>query len=274
MDTDGNARRSIPKGVRFDVFKRDSFKCQYCGSAAPDVLLEIDHIRPVSKGGTNDTTNLITACPACNSGKSDKTLDENTTVAKTRTQLEQLQERRDQLEMMMAWMEGLRDLKQTALDRVTGYWHELAPGFTVNQNGRNNLRKWIRKFSLEEICHAMDVAAEQYLTFQDDGAVTSDSWETAFAKIPGICRVERASEEDPDIKDLYYIRGIIRNRLEGRYFKDAEALELLQAARSWDVSTSDLRSIAKRASSWTLFRDAVSMAIDEQKQLQGAEPET
>ena len=82
----------------------------------------------------------------------------------------------------------------------------------------------------------MNVAAEQYLAFQHDGTVTSDSWETAFGTIPGICRVERASEDDPDIKDLYYIRGIVRNRLDGRYFNEPEALALLKIARSWDVS--------------------------------------
>ena len=132
MDTAAYERKSIPKGVRFDVFKRDSFKCQYCGATAPDILLEIDHIKPVSKGGTNDITNLITSCQACNTGKSDKLLDQNSAVAKSRTQLEQLQERREQLEMMMAWMEGLRELKDAAIDRVSNYWHELAPGYTVN----------------------------------------------------------------------------------------------------------------------------------------------
>ena len=61
------ARKAIPKSVRFEVFKRDKFTCQYCGASAPDVILEIDHIRPVSKGGTNDILNLVTACRDCNS---------------------------------------------------------------------------------------------------------------------------------------------------------------------------------------------------------------
>ncbi|MCH8822097.1 MAG: hypothetical protein IH984_01190 [Planctomycetes bacterium] len=117
----------------------------------------------------------------------------------------------------------------------------------------------------------MDVAAEQYLKYQDDDAVTSESWETAFDKIPGICRVELASKEDPDLKQLYYIRGIIRNRLEGRYFDNAHALEWLRSARSWDVPLEELSVIAKRVSSWTRFREDVSMAIQEQKQLQGVD---
>ena len=47
-------RKSINKKIRFEVFKRDNFTCQYCGKSAPNVILEIDHITPVSKGGNND----------------------------------------------------------------------------------------------------------------------------------------------------------------------------------------------------------------------------
>ena len=40
-------RKGISKKTRFDVFKRDSFTCQYCGKSAPDVVLQVDHINPV-----------------------------------------------------------------------------------------------------------------------------------------------------------------------------------------------------------------------------------
>ena len=36
-------RKSISKKARFEVFKRDSFTCQYCGRTAPDVVLHLDH---------------------------------------------------------------------------------------------------------------------------------------------------------------------------------------------------------------------------------------
>jgi hypothetical protein len=63
-------RKSISKRMRFEVFKRDSFTCQYCGAKPPEVPLEIDHIIPVSKDGKNTKNNLITACFDCNRGKS------------------------------------------------------------------------------------------------------------------------------------------------------------------------------------------------------------
>jgi 5-methylcytosine-specific restriction endonuclease McrA len=58
-------RKATSKGVRFEVFKRDAFTCQHCGQKDPDVLLQVDHIEPVSKGGSNDMLSLTTSCRDC-----------------------------------------------------------------------------------------------------------------------------------------------------------------------------------------------------------------
>ena len=87
-------RKPLSKKTRFEVFKRDSFTCQYCGRKAPDVILHVDHIKAVVKGGDNDIFNLITSCADCNLGK-DTALDENLALEKqTCKQLEDLQERK------------------------------------------------------------------------------------------------------------------------------------------------------------------------------------
>lgn len=62
-------RKGLSKRTRFAVFKRDLFTCQYCGATPPGVVLEVDHIEPVSGGGSDDEGNLVTACFACNRGK-------------------------------------------------------------------------------------------------------------------------------------------------------------------------------------------------------------
>jgi len=67
-------RKSTGKRLRFEIFKRDSFKCQYCGAQPPNVVLVIDHVHPVAQGGDNDPINLITSCEVCNQGKSDRLL--------------------------------------------------------------------------------------------------------------------------------------------------------------------------------------------------------
>lgn len=64
--------------LRFEVFRRDRFLCQMCHkNGAPDAVLHVEHIIPISDGGTNDITNLITICTECNHGKGARRLSEN-----------------------------------------------------------------------------------------------------------------------------------------------------------------------------------------------------
>lgn len=63
-------RALVTPKIRFEVLKRDNFTCQYCGAHGEGVVLEVDHIIPISKGGTSDMGNLITTCFDCNRGKS------------------------------------------------------------------------------------------------------------------------------------------------------------------------------------------------------------
>ena len=66
---------TISKKLRFEVFNRDNFTCQYCGRKTPEVILELDHVIPLSKGGANDFDNLTTSCFECNRGKGESLLD-------------------------------------------------------------------------------------------------------------------------------------------------------------------------------------------------------
>lgn len=68
-------RKPLSKKLRFEVFKRDGFKCQYCGCTPNQSVLEVDHINPVALGGKNEMDNLIAACFDCNRGKSKNPLD-------------------------------------------------------------------------------------------------------------------------------------------------------------------------------------------------------
>ena len=62
-------RRGITLKIRYQVLKRDNFKCVLCGNDAKNTLLVIDHKIPVAGGGTNDFDNLRTLCRECNHGK-------------------------------------------------------------------------------------------------------------------------------------------------------------------------------------------------------------
>ena len=69
-----NSSRTISSKLRYEVLKRDNFKCCACGASPakdPSVELHIDHIIPWSKGGKTEMENLQTLCSKCNLGKSD-----------------------------------------------------------------------------------------------------------------------------------------------------------------------------------------------------------
>lgn len=69
------ARTGLSLSLRFDIFRRDNYRCKICGNSASDgARLEIDHKIPVAKGGSDEISNLWTLCFKCNRGKGTKNL--------------------------------------------------------------------------------------------------------------------------------------------------------------------------------------------------------
>ena len=63
--------QSNPNFTRFNVFLRDKFSCQYCGSGDE---LTFDHLLPRSRGGKTNWDNVVTACSNCNVQKGGRLL--------------------------------------------------------------------------------------------------------------------------------------------------------------------------------------------------------
>lgn len=71
-----NAFRRVKKPVKFsriNIYARDGYKCQYCGSKEKMGDLTYDHVLPKSRGGKTSWTNIVTCCYGCNSKKRDRT---------------------------------------------------------------------------------------------------------------------------------------------------------------------------------------------------------
>lgn len=173
-------RKPLPKKIRFEVFKRDKFTCQYCGQQAPDVILEVDHIKPVAEGGTDDMINLITACRDCNRGKGKRLLEDRTEVKKQRDELQHLADQREQTEMMIEWRQELARTLDRQIDYIESYIGGLTD-YVLTDHGRGKLKKLIREFSFPEVCTAVEISFDQYWDGDDR------SWDEAFDKIGGIC---------------------------------------------------------------------------------------
>ena len=171
-------RKAISKKIRFEVFKRDSFACQYCGKAAPDVILHVDHIDPVSKGGDNSIINLITSCADCNGGKSDRKLDDQSILAKQREQLTALSERREQLELMVQWRTALMALGNIELEALEAEAKDIT-GYGLNEADRAALKKLLKLHGLELALKTMRQSFDRYLVWEDSGP-TSTSLSLAY----------------------------------------------------------------------------------------------
>lgn len=69
-------RIHIPRDLRFSILRRDGFRCRYCGAAPVEKELRVDHIVSIADGGPRTaSSNLITACNDCNSGKGALSVD-------------------------------------------------------------------------------------------------------------------------------------------------------------------------------------------------------
>lgn len=69
-------RKNISEIQSYQIFERDGFRCHYCGRSPhlDGIVLTIDHLIPLVRGGTNKEENIITACNYCNSAKTNKLL--------------------------------------------------------------------------------------------------------------------------------------------------------------------------------------------------------
>lgn len=149
-------RKNLSKSLRFEVFKRDLFTCQYCGSHPPAVVLEIDHIIPVASGGETDIDNLITACFDCNRGKSARSL--NSIPTSLQDKAKAIKEREEQIRGYSEIMELKRqrlDADAHIVDEVYSRFH---PGYELNESALSSVRKFIEKLGRPFVIEAMEIA--------------------------------------------------------------------------------------------------------------------
>lgn len=260
-------RLAVPRRVRFEVFKRDSFTCQYCGEHAPNVVLEVDHIEPISKGGDQTSIiNLITACKGCNSGKSNILISDQAACQKRKRQLDELQARREQIEMMAEWQQSLVDLTDQSVTLCASLWAKVSAPFALNETGLLRMRRLVLKFGISQVMEAIRLSAN-YLRSGADGKLTHESVEFALTKVGGICFVEKQSKDDPELHQLYSIKAMVLRKCPSipawRVLSDIKAL---RASQSLDVIGERLKSVER----WGQYGEAIEDLKARMPRLAGA----
>jgi len=202
-----NKRQPITKSLRFAVLKRDRFRCKYCGISAEEVdePLQIDHVKPVSKGGTNDIINLVASCFACNNGKRDELLSENVELELQRKELEQMQAKREQLEMMVEWRDESQNLPNFEIDLVAQYWRQATFGDPHNCCDTMQLKHLIKRFGTNAVCQGIDEVVATYL--RDN---TRQRHEYGWQKLKRVIEVNEQDKVEPGYKAKTMVKGFMK----------------------------------------------------------------
>lgn len=178
-------RKSIGKRLRFSIFERDGFQCQYCGKTPEhDVVLHVDHIVSVKDGGTNEKENLVTSCRDCNLGKSSKSITKRKqTEEDIKQSLAELEDRLEQLQRLTKYRQKIQQqkIKISSLER--------------QQISEVSDREYTENL-LEKLCQIKQGVKEEGIFF--------NALQIVESKFPVGSGVTQSTY-------LSYLRGIIRN---------------------------------------------------------------
>jgi len=179
-------RVGLSKKLRFDVFKRDLFTCQYCGAHPSDsVVLEVDHVHPVAEGGGNEIDNLVTACFDCNRGKGAGLLSSipDSLAAKAEMVLEKEAQIRAYYEILQA----KKDRKDEEIWSIADILMDRFGDDNILRTRLASIRMFLDRLDYYEVQEAMEIATDKKYS---KGA--------AFSYFCGICwrKIKRANGEE------------------------------------------------------------------------------
>jgi hypothetical protein len=150
----------MSKKLRFDVFKRDGFQCQYCGRNPPEVILEPDHIHPVAKGGSNDIDNLVTACFDCNRGKAASLLSAIPQSINEKAVI--LKEKEEQLKAYQKLLRSKHKRLEAEIDQVSEIYSVFVPGYELSEQARVTVRLFIERLGVSVVEDAMRISGGRW----------------------------------------------------------------------------------------------------------------
>jgi hypothetical protein len=198
-------RKSLSDKTRFEIFKRDSFTCQYCGKMAPTVVLECDHIDPVANGGSDEMMNLVTSCETCNSGKRARLLSDNAVLTKQQAELCSLAERRKQLLFLKQWRDELQKTDNEAFEFVRNEIEtEMSVEFMLSPR---HIKTLLKLENLKYVLMAIPIVARRY-----NGVLIEDDVRQFSQTVSRFATYKREEEEQPEYRHIGFIIGALKKR--------------------------------------------------------------
>jgi len=151
---------SISKTLRFEVFKRDGFECQYCGNCPPGVVLEVDHITPKKLKGSDDIDNLITSCFDCNRGKGARDL--KIAPQQIKEKLEIIKEREEQLREYNKLLQKIERRIKKNVNEVDVIYKSIFPKWQFSESFKNGaVKRFFKILPKQDVFDAMYLACNK-----------------------------------------------------------------------------------------------------------------
>lgn len=150
-------RKSLSKSTRFEIFKRDGFRCVYCGASPTQKQLRVDHVQPVAEGGTDATHNLVTSCFDCNAGKGARILEDVRLAVGVATKADR--EHAEQIREYLAIQREIENARLEVAEEIALYWKErLGP---MTQEMFDRLTRLSREWDISQIHEAINITARK-----------------------------------------------------------------------------------------------------------------
>ena len=207
-------RKNLSKKIRLEVFKRDMFKCQYCGKSPikdQDVVLEVDHIVPVAEGGSNEMINLVTSCWDCNRGKGPRKLDDRQVIVTQHEEIEKLQIENEQFDLLIQYKKELMNLENKKLEiiRLTMDDKLSVLNRTIGDSYLNTkMKKLVRKYGVPKMIEVIEESYNNSIG-KYDRITDEDGIINKFLSL--IENYFSYKDTDPVKQKISYIFGIARN---------------------------------------------------------------
>jgi hypothetical protein len=154
-----SVRKPISKRLRFNVFKRDSFTCQYCGRVPPAVVLEVDHILPVASGGKSAIDNLLTACFDCNRGKGATPLSSIPQTVSEKAAL--VSEKLEQVKAFERLVKAKRRHEEKIVDEVEDAFRIHFDGYSFGPKFRQSILTFLQHIPSHQLVDYMHMACSR-----------------------------------------------------------------------------------------------------------------
>jgi hypothetical protein len=148
-------RTPLSKRTRFEILKRDGFRCVYCGATPMDQPLHVDHVLAVANGGSDDPANLVASCEPCNLGKSAVPLGEKRYAPTIATEAQE--EHAEQIKKYLALQRKIANAKRAVAEELERYWIKRLGA--ISRTMQTRLAALTKEYSLTDLMGVVDIVA-------------------------------------------------------------------------------------------------------------------